>query len=430
MKSTKIKDIVARQLIDCKCRPMIEVDVITEGGSIGRASAPTGSSVGKYESYVLRDNNPGEYNGLSVHIAINNINNIIRPALIGMDVTDQRAIDSLMIHMDGTPNKSTLGGNTIYSVSVACIRAAANIMNMSLYKYIAPKLTTIPIPSFNFINGGNYGSITQSFNEFIMIPYKAKSIFEAVEIGVILFQELGKVISNSFGEANIGHSFGWAAPSDDPEVIMELMQEAVNICGYNDKVGFALDCASSEMYNSTSQTYFLKGKQVDSNEIITLIKKMNDRYNFVFVEDILDEDDWNGFTKAVKELPRTIILGDDLIVTDIERLKKAHYENAANGFIFKPNQVGTLTEAFDAHNFALNHNMITVPSGRSGGVVGDVIIDLAVGLQVGFIKNGAPRTGERIDKVNFLMRVASEYPHMRLYDLSKHLPFEVAEECF
>ncbi|RKL62668.1 phosphopyruvate hydratase [Thermoanaerobacteraceae bacterium SP2] len=425
MESTRIKNVIARQIIDCKCRPIVEVDVITEGGAIGRASAPTGSSVGTHEAYVLRDNNPSEYGGLSVHKAVDNVNSIIGPALIGMDVMDQRTIDELMIAMDGTPNKSKLGGNAIYSVSAACIRAAAHAMNMPLYRYLAShELETIPVPSFNFINGGRYGDITLAFNEFIMVPYKAKTIDEAVEMGVNVFQKLGKVIAASgLGEPIVGRSFGWAAPSDDPEVIMDLMQEAVCACGYQDKVGFALDCAMSQMYDAVTGTYLLKGKQVDSNEIIALVKRMSERYNFVYIEDILGEDDWDGFVNAVRELTRTIIIGDDFIVTNLERLKKAYELKAVDGFIFKPNQVGTITEAIDTHRFALEHGMITIPSGRAGGVVGDIIMDLAVGLQVGIIKNGAPRSGERIDKLNFLLRVASENPSARLYDFSKHVRF-------
>lgn len=425
MKNTAIRSVIARQLIDCKCRPMVEVDVITEGGAMGRASAPTGSSIGRHEAYVLRDNNPAEYGGLSVHKAVDNVNNIIGPALIGKDVMDQRAIDELMIALDGTPNKSKLGGNAIYSISAACIRAAACTMNMPLYQYIAqsgPK--TVPVPSFNFINGGRYGDITQAFNEFIMVPYKAETIDEAVEIGVNVFQKLGEIIADfSLGEPAIGRSFGWAAPSDDPEVIMELMQAAVCACGYQDKVAFALDCAMIQMYDAATGTYLLKGKQVDSGEIIALVKRMTERYNFVYVEDILGEDDWDGFVNAVRELKRTIVIGDDFIVTNPERLKKAYNLKAVDGFILKPNQVGTITEAIDAHRFALDHGMVTIPSGRSGGVVGDIIMDLAVGLQVGMIKNGAPRSGERIDKLNFLMRVASENPGTRLYDFSKHVRF-------
>ncbi len=428
MKKTKISKIIARQLIDCKCRPIVEVDVITENGSIGRASAPTGTSVGKYEAFVLRDGNLHEYDGMSVHKAVENVNVIIGPSLIGMDVTDQRAIDELMISMDGTFDKSKLGSNAIYSVSAACLRAAACAMNLPVYEYIAyiaqTRLKTVPIPSFNVINGGCYGDIKLAFNEFILVPYKADTIYEAVEIGIKVYQKLGKIIATSgFGEPAIGGSYGWAAFSNDPEIVMDIMQEAVYACGYEDKVAFAIDCAMSEMYDNQTKTYFLKGKQVDSSEIISLVKRMSEQYNLVYVEDILDEDDWNGFINATKQLDRTIIIGDDFIVTNLKRLKKAYELKAVDGFILKPNQIGTITEAIDAHRFASDHGMITIPSGRSGGVVGDIIMDLAVGLQVGIIKNGAPRSGERIDKLNFLMRVASENPGTRLYDFSKHVRF-------
>lgn len=425
MKSSKIEKVIARQLIDCKCRPMVETDVVTSDGSIGRSAAPTGSSVGSHEAYVLRDGDLAEYDGLSVHKAVANINEIIGPALLGMDIADQSAIDELMISLDGSTNKSKLGGNAIYSVSAACIRAAADSAGLPLYRYLSPDgLATIPVPSFNYINGGCYGTVNLAFNEFIMVPYGAESIEEAVEIGVRAFQQLGKVIENSgLAEPTIGRSYGWAAPSDDPEVVMGLMQEAVRNCGYQDKVGFALDCALSQMYDAESRTYLLKGERVGSEEIIALVRRMSERFDLVYVEDILDEDDWSGFATAVRELPRTIVIGDDLIVSDIGRLTRAHELGAVEGFVFKPNQIGTITEAIATHRFAAEHDMLTVPSGRAGGVVGDIIMDMAVGLGVGLIKNGAPRSGERIDKLNFLLRVASENPRVRLFDLSGKFRF-------
>ncbi|WP_445489196.1 phosphopyruvate hydratase [Niallia sp. 03133] len=421
----KIKQILARQLIDCKCRPMIEVDVITENGCVGRGSAPTGSSVGMYEAFVLRDNNPNEYHGLSVHKAISNIKNIIAPELIGMDVFDQRAIDNKMIELDGTEDKRVLGGNAIYSVSIACMSAAAKVKGVELYQYIAQNnITTVPIPSFNVINGGKYENFVQPFNEFIIMPYKASTIDEAVEMAVNTFQELEKVLTQFLGKKPaIASSYGYAAPSDDPEVILTLIQEAINNCGYQDKIAFALDCASSEMYDKDTNTYLLKGKRVTSVVLLSYIKKLTEKFNFVFIEDLFDENDWEAFSKATEVLDRTIILGDDLIVTNKQKLEYAFQTQAVDGFILKPNQVGTLTEALDTYHYAKEHNMFAVPSGRSGGVIGDVCMDLAVGLQVGFIKNGAPRSGERIDKLNYLMRAYSTNPGCKLFDISKLVKF-------
>jgi enolase len=425
MPAVRIQSVKARQLIDCNCRPMVEVDVITDNGVIGRGCAPTGSSVGKHEAYVLRDNDPKEYHGLSVHRAVENVQKVLAPALIGMNIEDQRAIDERLIALDGTHNKEHLGGNAIYAVSIACIEAAAAYCGQPLYRYLAGgDIKTVPVPSFNVINGGRYESFTQSFNEFIIMPYRAESIYEAVEIGVNIFQELRTVISKHTGsEPKVASSYGYAAPSDDPEVCLSLMQEAINRCGCSDKVAFCLDCASSEMFDSATNTYLLKGKRVTSDELIAYAKRLTERFNFVFIEDLLDEDDWDGYPKALKELPRTIIIGDDLIVTNKRRLERACKLKAVDGFILKPNQVGTITEALDTYTFATSHNLIGVPSGRSGGVVRDVVMDFAVGLQVPFQKNGAPRSGERIDKLNFLMRVSDLSAGCELADVTKLVRF-------
>ncbi len=425
MTTTAIQSIRARQLIDCKCRPMIEVDVITEGGILGRGCAPTGTSVGMYEACVLRDNDPHEYSGLSVHKAIANIEKTIAPALLGLDVTDQALIDKIMIELDGTPNKSRLGGNAIYGTSVACIRAAAAASGQELYRYLAGEdIKRIPIPSFNMVNGGKYAHFTQSFNEFIVMPYKAKDICEAVEIAVIVFQELDSVIARHTGKATeVASSYGYATPSSDPEVVLQLMQEAVDRCGFHDKVAFALDCASSEVFDKRTNTYLLKENRVSADALIDYVQGLSEKFNLVFVEDLLDENDWQHFPRAVEKLTRTIILGDDLIVTNRERLEKAFQLNAVGGFILKPNQVGTITETLDTHRFACEHGLIAVPSGRSGGVVSDVVLDFSVGLQVPFQKNGAPRSGERIEALNFLMRACDMSPGSKLADISSLVKF-------
>lgn len=420
VKGSRIKKVHARQIIDCKCRPMVEVDVITEDGSVGTAAAPTGSSVGMHESFVLRDNDPAEYDGLSVHKAVANVNDIIAPALVGMDTLDLEAIDRKMIELDGTENKSKLGGNAIYSVSVAAYRAAAASLKRPLYDYIADgNIKTVPIPSFNVLNGGNNAGVKQAFNEFIVMPYRAKDIEQAVEIAVKVFNRLGKVIREYTGsEPRVGGSFGWCAPSEDPEVCLDLIQKAIDDCGYTEQCAFAMDCAMTEMYDKASKTYYLNGKQVTSDELIAYVKHLTEKYNFVFIEDMLDEDDWDGFEKAHKEISRTFIIADDLTVSNPERIHRAYDLKAIDGFILKPNQVGTISEALESHRFASEHGMFSITSGRSGGVVGDVVMDLAVGLQIPFIKNGCPRSGERIDKLNFLMRVKDSYPgcHMAKID--------------
>ena len=425
MSGTKIRNIVARQLVDCKCRPMVEVDVVTESGIFGRGSAPTGSSVGMHEAFILRDNDPSDYNGMSVHKAVKKVEEVIRPALIGMDVADQRAIDEKMIALDGTPNKSNLGGNAIYSTSIAALRAAANTAGVTTYRYLAGgDIKTIPIPSFNMINGGRYGDITLAFNEFIVVPYKADNINEAVQIGINIFEKLKDILAEYSGkEPVVGRSYGWAAPSDDPEIVLSLLEKAAAACGHQDKVAFALDCASNAMYDKKSNSYLLKGKRVPSDELIHYAKGLTEKFPLLFIEDLLDENDWEGFSAAVSQIKRSIIIGDDFTVTNLDRIRRAYDQKAIQGFILKPNQVGTITEALDAYDFARRRNLATVPSGRAGGVTDDIVMDLAVGLQVPFIKNGAPRSGERIDKLNFLMRAASMYPACRLTDLSEIVKF-------
>lgn len=423
--NSKIKSVHARQIVDCKCRPMVEVDVVTEDGCLGRGCAPTGSSVGMFESCVLRDNNPDEYHGLSVHKAVDNVNNIIAPALIGKDVTCQKELDQIMIDLDGTAEKKNLGGNAIYSTSIALFRAAAKVSRQTLYNYIAGgSIQTVPVPSFNVINGGHYENLTQPFNEFIIMPYGASSIYEAVEMGINTFQELEKVITRYLGHKPVvAPSYGYASPSEDPEVNLNLMSEAIENCGYTGRIGFAFDCASSEMYDRQTNTYLLKGDRVSADTLISYVKKLTEKFPFVFIEDLLDEEDWESYPKAHKEITRTNLLGDDFIVTNLKRLQRAYACNALDGFILKPNQVGTITEALNTYEFAKAHGLIATPSGRAGGVIGDVVMDLAVGLQVGFIKNGAPRSGERIDKLNFLMRACDLTPGCVLADISPLLKF-------
>lgn len=404
---------------------MVEVEVETEGGSVGRGAAPTGMSVGAHEAFVLRDGDPGEYGGLGVRRAVDNVHRVIAPALVGMAVDDQRAIDGAMIALDGTDDKSSLGGNAIYSTSIACFRAAAAVAGVPLYRHLGgDAITTVPVPSFNMVNGGRYGDVVQPFNEFIVVPYKAESIFEAVEMGVRVFEVMADALERYAGSPPaVARSYGYVAPSDDPEVVLSLMREAVDRCGYADKMAFALDCASSEMYDPATATYHLKGERVRSDDLIAYVRGLSEEFDLVFVEDLLDEDDWDAYPRAVRELSRTIVLGDDLIATDLARLRRAVATKAVDGFLLKPNQVGTITEALDTYDYAVGHGLIAVPSGRSGGVIDDVVMDLSVGLQVAFQKNGAPRSGERIEKLNFLMRAADSIPDCHLADVGSIVKF-------
>ncbi len=417
--NNQIKSVCARQIFDSKDRPIIEVDVITEKGILGRGSASTGTSVGMYEAIVMTDRNPACFDGKSVYNAIYNVNNVIGPAIIGMDVMDQKAIDQKMIELDGTPNKSYLGGNAIYATSIACLKAAARTMDMPVYRYLAgEELKTLPIPTFNSINGGKYGKFWMGIQEFTFCPYKAENMAEAVEIAMKVFQMIGTVITEyQHGvPAKVGHYYGWQPPTEDPEEAMAILHEAVLRCGCEKKVAYALDCASSEVYDSESKTYYMNGKYLTTDEMIAFGKKISGQYNFLYIEDLLDENDWDGYKKAMKEVERTILIGDDFIVTNERRLRKAYEEQAIGGFIFKPNQIGTITESLQTHNYAKSHGMITVPSQRGGGVIDDIVMDLCLAMQVPAVKNSAPRSGERIYACNMLYRAADENPNAKLFD--------------
>lgn len=421
----RIVSLRAQQIIDCKCRPTVEVEIRTESGAVGRGAAPTGTSVGMYEAFVLRDGDLCHYDGLTVHKAVDNVVSIIGPALKGMNVFDQRALDNRMIELDGTPDKSKLGGNAIYSVSIAAFRAAADSLRMPLYRHIAgDDIRTVPVPCFNVVNGGRYEALTQPFNEFLIVPYGTDSIDEAVEMAVAVFQKLSAVLADHLGhKPQVASSYGYAAPSDDPEVVLSLIKRAIDVCGYEGRIAFAIDCASSEMFDKETKSYLLKGRRVTSAELIAYAKSLCQKFDIVFIEDLLDENDWEGFSKSRRELDRTIVVGDDLTVTNLGFLQRAYDTKAVDGFVLKPNQVGTISEAMDAYRFARDHDLIAIPSGRSGGVVDDVVMDFSVGLQVPVQKNGAPRSGERIEKLNFLMRANAASPGCRLYDISKLVKF-------
>ncbi|GGB94949.1 phosphopyruvate hydratase [Cellulomonas carbonis] len=407
-------------MLDCGGRPLVEVDVRTDSGHVGRGAAPTGHSVGAHEAFVLRDDDPSRYDGRSVHRAVRNVEEVLAPALVGRDVSDQAALDTVMIELDGTPRKTRLGGNAIYSVSIACLRAAAACAAEPVYRHLAAgPLTTVPVPAFNVVNGGRHGALVQAYNEFLVVPHGAEDIFEAVEIGVRVFEVLGGVLERRFRtRPGVGKSYGFVAPSSSPRVVLDVLRDAADACGVLDKVAFAVDCASSEMYDRPSRTYELDGRRTDAAGMVEYAAALTEEFALLFVEDLLDEDDWDGFALAARELTRTLVLGDDLVVTNSARLRRAIDERAVDGFLLKPNQVGTITQALEAFEEARRAGLVVVPSGRSGGVIDDVVMDLAVGLQVPFLKNGAPRSGERIEKLNFLMRAAHDIEGCRLADVS------------
>lgn len=426
MKNTQIRCVRARQILDCKGKPMVEVDVLTEGGVLGRASSPSGISAGIHEAYVLRDGDKAHYQGLGVLKAVELVHREIAPALKGMDIMDQEAIDRKLIELDGTENKSRLGGNTLYSVSLACVRAAAYTLNLPLYQHLAKgEITTIPIPTVNCISGGSYQKGSMPFQECTIVPYKAASIAEAVEIIWNLFQITPEVIRDYLGgqPPKPGSLSGWQSPSPDPMVAYDLLWEAAGRCGVQDKIAFASDCAASEFYNAERGTYDLVTREVDTDEMLGFLKELTTKYNFLYMEDILQEDDWEGWQKAARILDRTILVGDDFTVTNMKRLEKAAEMKACDAFIFKPNQVGTVTECLEAHEYARTNGILTIPSIRAGGTIDDAIFDMAVAFGAPCTKQGPPKNGERVYGINFLSRVADLYPEAKPYDFTPHAKF-------
>jgi len=427
MVKTSIKSVKARQILDAKGKPMLEVDVVTEAGVLGRGSAPSGVSAGEHEAYVLRDKDPKWYDGLSVYKAADIVHKTIAQKLVGIDVKDQDAIDRTMIELDGTPNKSRLGGNTLCSVSLACIRAAAATENLPLYRYLNPaEVKTIPFPTVNCISGGSYQKGSMPFQECTVVPYKAKTIKEAVHIMYQIFQLTPTVIKdfNKGEPPKAGSLTGWQSPSQDPTVAFDIMYEAARRIGAEDKIAFAADVAASEFYDKEKDTYDFIGENVDADALLGFLKELTNKYPFLYVEDPLEENDWDGWKKAAKVLNRTMLVGDDLTVTNIEMLKKATKMKVCEAFIFKPNQVGTMTESIEAVEYAQSHGILTLPSVRAGGCTDDPIFDFAVAYGCPATKQGPPKNGERVYGINFLTRVEDEHPKAKPYDFKPHIKWK------
>lgn len=411
--NTKIQSIHARNLIDCKTRGLLEVDVITMEGVCGRASAPTGTSVGKGEAYVMRDGKEGRFCGTSVYKAVDIVNEIIAPALAGTDVTDQKKIDELLLGLDRTERKEKLGGNSIYSVSAACFAAAAAVCKESVHNYVAGEdIKTVPIPIVNMFNGGRYLDVEMEFQEFGIVPYGAENMQEAVDIAVTVFHKIGRLIPRKYHgkEPSIANYFGHCPVSDNPLDLFELIAEAADMCGYKDKICYYTDCAASGFYNGEHGTYAFMGKEIERDELLDFLVHMAGELPFCAMEDILEEHDFEGFAQAAERMPDVRIIGDDLLCSNVHCLKKAVKMNACGGVVLKPNQVGTISEAFRTYEYAKEQGMWVIPSVRAGGTVDDIVKEIAVGIQAPLVKCGAPRSGERISFLNTLLRAADEYP--------------------
>lgn len=409
MRDPKISEIKAREILDSKGRPTVEVDVWTTDGFMGRGAAPCGTSVGRHEAFVLRDGG-SRFGGLGVRKAVQNVREVISPALLGRNVLEQRTIDGLMIELDGTPNKSRLGANAVYSVSIAVARAAASSLGIPLYRYLGrADVNILPIPMFNMINGGPYSDTNVEFQEFIVVPFVAERYSEALRMGVEVFALVGETIKKRYGERSLhpGHSAGYAAPVNDPVEIIETLLEAVETAGYGGMFKVGLDCAASHFYDRDHGYYTFRGREMGRDEIIHFLESLVQSYGVFMIEDPLDEDDFEGYAEITRRL-NILISGDDLFVSNIERLKKGVAMGAGNAMVLKPNMIGTITEALDAVDYARKHGYWIIPSGRAGGVADDPIPEIGVAIGAHLAKFGAPRTAERIAKQNCLLRIEEE----------------------
>lgn len=412
MENPKIASLKSREVLDSKGRPMVEVEIRASDGSVGRGACPCGTSVGSHEAVFLRDGDQ-RFAGRGVRKAVRNVREIIAPALRGTRITDQKKIDGIMLELDGTPDKSLLGANAIYSVSIAAARAASASRSSPLFAYLAGMapsfLPALPIPVPNMINGGTYGDRKVDFQEFLLMPVSSSTYSEALRMSVEVFYRLEEVIRLRFGPQGLelGHSAGYAAPVNDPEEIIETLLAATEKAGYGGMFKVGLDCAASHFYNKKKRCYSFRGDEIGRDEMIRLIEDLANSYPIFMVEDPLEEDDFEGFAALSKKL-KVIVAGDDLFVNNPERLRRGITLKSANGVILKPNMVGTLTEALDFASWAIDQGYFVIPSIRSGGDAEDPIPDIAVAVGASFIKCGAPRSSERTSCQNRLLRIEEE----------------------
>jgi enolase len=411
MSKFKISKIFAREIIDCRGWPTVQADVWIDGQLKGRADVASGRSTGAHEAHELRDKDPNRYKGLGVLNAVDNVNNEINPALIGMDVTQQRKIDLTMKELDGTPTKSRLGANAILSVSLAAARAGASVCGVPLYRYLNPNSHIIPVPLMNFINGGKLTANDLEIQEFIIMPVGADSYKNALQITTEINEALRDLVVEKYGilATNTGDEGGFATPMHGIWEPFEFLSTAVKLAGYKEieDVVYAMDLASNSWFNKEENVYELDGKRYEPDALIELYKQVANKYPIASMEDPLQEEDFEGFSKLTTELDIQIV-GDDLFVTNIERLKMGIKQGAANAMLFKVNQIGTLSEALDAAEFAYRSDYAVQVSERSGETEDPIISDLVVALNSGQIKTGMPVRGERTSKHNRLIQIEEE----------------------
>ena len=412
---TKIKKIVSRQVFDSRGNPTVETDVITTNNIIGRAAVPSGASTGEHESVELRDE-LDSYMGKSVFNAVKNVNEIISKELNNLSIFDQKLIDEKMIKLDGTNNKSKLGANAILSVSLAVSKAAANEKNISLFKYLGDSNSNVlPVPLMNIINGGSHSDSPISFQEFMIVPVGAKSFTNALQIGNEVFHNLKSILKSRGLSTAVGDEGGFAPELDGTEDAINTIIEAVNKAGYEMKkdLMIALDCASSEFYKDGYYDYSIFEKnnstKLNSNEQVDFLVELCEKYPIISIEDGMDENDWDGWKLLTEKIGDKVqLVGDDLFVTDLNRLSKGINEKIGNSILIKFNQVGSLSETISSINLASENNFTSVISHRSGETEDSTIADLCVAFNTGQIKTGSMSRSDRMSKYNQLLRIEEE----------------------
>ena len=412
---SKIKSITARQIFDSRGNPTVEVDVITENGSFGRAAVPSGASTGEHEAVELRDGG-NDYMGKGVSMAVNNVNNVIEDALVGESVLNQEKIDKALIELDGTENKSILGANAILGVFLAVAHAASNYNNIPLYKYLGGDSANIlPVPMMNIINGGSHSDAPIAFQEFMIMPVEAESFTHAMKMGSEIFHHLKKILHSRNLSTAVGDEGGFAPALDSTEDALDTIIKAIESAGYRPRteVMIALDCASSEFYENGIYDYTTfegkSGNKFSSKEQAEYLSNLVEKYPIISIEDGMDENDWEGWNYLCKICGDKVqLVGDDLFVTNEKILQRGIDEKAANSILIKVNQIGTLTETINAVKLAQSNGFTTVMSHRSGETEDTTISDLAVALGTGQIKTGSMSRSDRMAKYNQLLRIEEE----------------------
>lgn len=418
--SKKIKQIYAREILDSRGNPTLEVNVVTEGGIIGKAAVPSGASIGVHEALELRDNDIQRYGGKGVLKAIGNVNTTINEALKGQSVDELALLDQRLIDLDGTPNKARLGANATTGVSLACARAAALVNNLPLYKFINQfyklGLTSyqLPVPCSNIINGGHHADSNVDIQEFWIIPFGFKEFSERVRAMAEVFHELGKVLLNQSYDSDVGDEGGYAPDLTSNEEALKLISKAVEASGYHlgQNIGVGLDAGASTFFESNRYKLDLDNLNLTSEEMIDFYRQWLSVYPLMAIEDPLAEDDWAGWQKLTKDFaatnPHLLVVGDDIFTTNLKRLEQGIKEKVANTIIIKSNQIGTLTETISCIKLAREHNYQLIISHRSGETEDTFIADLAVGVGAPYIKTGAPSRSDRVAKYNRLLEIEEE----------------------